>query len=248
VSSKVGKGTTFTFTFEFKKGEESEITLKKNEEQRVISLQSDYKNVKVLVVDDIEENLEVAKAILQPVGFIVETASDEKEAIVKAVLIQPAIILLDLRIPKGDILKFINEIRLKEETKNIPILAISASIFEESLDQYYESGISDFISKPYRLNEVFEKIETYTTVKYIYEAQTEDLKKVESKFTAPSTEHIPQNLIDQMLKAIKIGDIDEMEEISKKIELIDSELATVARSLFEEFEFEQLKRIFLENN
>ncbi len=129
VSSKVGEGSVFTFKVEFSAGNENEIEI--HDTKRVVSIADKTKIYKILVVDDKIENLQVAVTLLQLVGFNTEEAVDGKQAIEKVTLSKPDLILMDMRMPVMDGYEATRIIKTMDDVKDIPIVALTASTFED---------------------------------------------------------------------------------------------------------------------
>src|SRR5664279_3873000 len=86
----------------------------------------DTSNPVILVIDDSNTNVVLLEAILSGLGYIIETAMSVKEAHQSMAKQLPDLILLDLLMPKINGYDFLKEIKAEENTKNIPVLVISA--------------------------------------------------------------------------------------------------------------------------
>ena len=111
---------------------------------------------KVLVVDDEKPIVTVLKLNLQKEGYVVYEAYDGEEAVNKARLLEPDLILLDVMLPKMDGFTVCKTIR---EKSSVPILMLTAR--EEEVDKVLglELGADDYITKPFRLGELFSRIQ-----------------------------------------------------------------------------------------
>ena len=102
--------------------------------------------VHVLVVDDYAENVELLKELLTASGYEVTTAYDGEEALKKVDRRKPDLILLDIMMPKMDGYQVCEALRNKEETKEIPIIFVTAN--PAQIDQPPPTAIG-FIQKPF---------------------------------------------------------------------------------------------------
>ena len=116
---------------------------------------------KVLVVDDETEVVKSLKRILEGKGYQVETAFDGVEAVKQALTVKPDIILLDIMMPKRDGFSVLAELRNTEATKNIPIVMLSAKGEISSLEEARFSGATDYIIKPFDVEELLKFIKKY---------------------------------------------------------------------------------------
>jgi signal transduction histidine kinase/CheY-like chemotaxis protein len=110
-------------------------------------------NSKVLVVDDIPDNLHVAQSLLAPYGLQVDTAVSGREAIEKAKTCDYDIIFMDHMMPEMDGIETAKEIKnRKEKIKNtgeqVPIIALTANALRGMREIYLEKGFDDYLSKP----------------------------------------------------------------------------------------------------
>jgi len=139
VESQLGQGSTFYFTLPKLKEEELEITKKVRFGERIAK--------KVLVVDDDHDVVKVIKAYLMREGMEVITAYDGNEAVRKAREETPDIITLDILMPGKNGFEIIEELRLYEETKFIPVIIISIVQIDDQ-EKIFRLGVADYLNKP----------------------------------------------------------------------------------------------------
>jgi CheY-like chemotaxis protein len=122
------------------------------------------KDVNILLVDDDEINRLVATTFLRKWEISVTIASNGKEALVHVVSKKFQLIMMDLHMPEMDGYECTQKIRAMEDPyfKNIPIIVFSASYTIDSKRKAAEYGMTDFMNKPFRHEELQEKIMTYT--------------------------------------------------------------------------------------
>jgi len=110
---------------------------------------------KVLVVDDERPIVEILKINLQKEGYVVFEAFDGEEAVNKAMMIEPDLILLDVMLPKLDGFSVCKKIR---EKSSVPILMLTAR--EEEVDKVLglELGADDYITKPFSVRELMARV------------------------------------------------------------------------------------------
>ncbi len=118
-------------------------------------------NLKILVIDDLEDNLTLAKVILNDVGAIVTTVSDPYEGIKQAMVNIFDIILMDIQMPIMNGYEVTKKIR--QEGKNLPIIALTAHAMKEERMRALNFGFSGFLPKPINTNELITTIKKLTT-------------------------------------------------------------------------------------
>ena len=153
-----GEGTEFIVNVNFKLAEELEEELTAQTAAQVI----DFTDKKLLLVDDIEVNREIAKMLLESEGFIVDTAVDGKDAVEKVAASsgEYVVVLMDIQMPIMDGYTASRKIReLENETlANVPIIAMTANAFSEDIQAAKDAGMNDHIAKPIDIAQVMEKL------------------------------------------------------------------------------------------
>ena len=111
--------------------------------------------MRVLLVEDDMINQEIARMLLEGVGLEVDSAGDGSIAVEMASCKHYSLILMDMQMPSMDGLEATLRIRKHPAGKNIPILAMTASAFDNDRQRCLEVGMNDFISKPVEPERLF---------------------------------------------------------------------------------------------
>ncbi len=122
-----------------------------------------YKSISILVAEDNAINQLLIKTILQKEGFEVEITDNGKLAIEALEKADFQIVLMDLMMPEMNGYETTFAIRtLKDPTKSkIPIIAVSADVTKDVQEKCFEAGMNDYISKPYEVFQLIEKIKEH---------------------------------------------------------------------------------------
>jgi CheY-like chemotaxis protein len=152
VKSKIGEGSTFSFTLTFQKTKEDA-----EEVIEITEVDRDVKNIKVLVVEDIALNQLLMKTLLDDFGFERDIASNGKIAIEKLQSKNYDIILMDLQMPEMNGFEATEYIRNKMNSK-IPIIALTADVTTVDLARCKAVGMNDYIAKPVDERLLYSKI------------------------------------------------------------------------------------------
>jgi len=121
------------------------------------------KNKKILLVEDNPSNLKLVKDILEFQHYCVIAATDGKIAL-ETVESRPSeidLILMDLQLPEIGGLELINMIKNNPETKNLPIIVVSAHAMDADIKKCYDAGCADYITKPINVQEFIKKINLF---------------------------------------------------------------------------------------
>ncbi len=162
--SEQGKGTIFTVIIkaEYKKPEHRRRTR--------AAVNYDLSGIRVLMCEDNKMNQDMEKKILEKMHCEVDIADDGQIGLQKFADSVPGsydIILMDIRMPNMDGLEATRAIRKleREDSKKIPILAVSANAFEEDVNKSLAAGMNEHLSKPVNARLLYEKIKQYTEIK-----------------------------------------------------------------------------------
>ena len=102
----------------------------------------------MLLVEDNEINQEVAKAILEEAGLVVDVAADGLEAVSMASADAYRLVLMDMQMPRMDGLEATRAIRFVHPAGTLPVIAMTANVFVEDRARCLAAGMDDFVSKP----------------------------------------------------------------------------------------------------
>jgi CheY-like chemotaxis protein len=114
-----------------------------------------------LVVEDFEDSRFMMRRLLEMAGYNVLEASDGEQAVQMAVDSRPALILMDLSLPKLDGLSATRQIRQQKGLKRVPILAVSAHDSPESRNEALAAGCNEYVTKPIDFDQLHALLERF---------------------------------------------------------------------------------------
>ncbi|TGK97841.1 MHYT domain-containing protein [Leptospira levettii] len=153
VESKMGEGSDFYFSLPLKKGNLE--TLIQNKEFHSLP------NLNVLIADDVKQNVELIQILMETNGHKVQVTHNGLEALNAFQTNFFDLVLMDIQMPEMDGLEATKQMREFESTRlrnRTPIIALSASVFEEDKEQARLAGMDGFVSKPIDVEELYEEI------------------------------------------------------------------------------------------
>jgi CheY-like chemotaxis protein/nitrogen-specific signal transduction histidine kinase len=162
VESKLGEGSKFIFSMPFH-GTIGNMTTSSRTQMNMrtlrVSEHANGANMKtILVAEDEESNFELVRIVLQKRYHLVR-ARNGVQAVTKNEEEKPDLILMDIRMPEMDGLDATRII--KEVNSNTPIIALSAYAFEENIREAKAAGCDEFMSKPFRVENLIEMVRKY---------------------------------------------------------------------------------------
>src|SRR5882672_1960665 len=114
--------------------------------------------MKVLYIEDNDDNVFVLRNRLGRAGFTVVVATDGESGVAMASSEQPDIILMDLSLPVLDVWEATRRIKSGAETRHIPVIALTAHAMIGDREKALSAGCDDFDTKPVELPRLLEKI------------------------------------------------------------------------------------------
>jgi signal transduction histidine kinase len=132
---------------------------------------------KILVVDDVPQNVRLLEAVLGSSGYAVTSASSGREALEKVKAEHPDLVLLDIQMPEMNGYEVCRRVRADPETRFLPIVMVTSSDSEVRLDAL-DAEADDFITKPFDQQELLARVRSLVRIKQYHdtiEAQAAEL-------------------------------------------------------------------------
>ena len=201
VKSKIDEGSVFSFTLDFQK-----TNAEVEAEAEIMERDSEIKNIKVLVVEDIALNQLLMKTLLDDFGFEQDIAANGKIAIEKLKTKSYDIILMDLQMPEMNGFETTEFIR-KTMNSKIPIIALTADVTTVDLAKCKAVGMNDYIAKPVDERILYSKIiglvRKPTLIKYnerkgIENGQCERIKCTDLAYLIRHTKSDPKLMMEMI--------------------------------------------------
>jgi PAS domain S-box-containing protein len=149
VESRKGIGTNVTISIPFEKGDPVALP----DAEKIHTDASLLKGRRVLIVDDNEMNRLVASTILELYGIIISEAENGQEAVAAIRANQPDLVLMDIQMPVMSGFEATRVIR-SEISQTLPVIALTANAIKGENQKCFEQGMNDFISKPFKENDL----------------------------------------------------------------------------------------------
>jgi len=177
----------------------------------------------ILIVDDVSANLQLLTIIVRSQGYSILLASSGVEAMQIVRSKSVSIVLLDIRMPEMDGFEFCRQLKADPQIQDIPIIFISAFDDEQTISEGFQVGGVDFISKPFRKEEVLARLKNHLSIadmRVQLLCQNIDLEDTNEKLKAEIDQRKrkevlltqPLNL-DQDVHFLDLFDLDEIQRL-----------------------------------
>jgi PAS domain S-box-containing protein len=247
VSSEVNKGSVFRLEINVRQGSAPQLA-KKADGRQVLRLADGQPACKVLVVEDRDDNRLLMVEMLGAAGFEIQQAKNGVEAVAMFSNWQPQLIFMDHQMPymNGD--EATHQIRHSPGGDQVKIITLTASVTAENRSRTMSAGADDFMTKPFRRSELFEKIHLLTGVQYLY-AETEE-PAVPNRGPLPVLSKeilavIPEELRKQVYDAAVRGRQEHLLGLIQQMDDLDADMRKKLQDMVVSFEYEALLQLFI---
>ncbi len=174
-------------------------------------------NEKILIVDDEEVNLRLLTQWLIPLGYDIELASNGEEAVQKARNSRPDLIILDIMMPVMDGYAACSLIKADPETKNIPIIMVTALQDRESKLKGLSASANDFLSKPIDQTELTIRVRNLLKIKAFedFMLRHNQILEKEVRERTQDLRNMSNEMVQKLTAAAEFRDTDTGAHISR---------------------------------
>jgi PAS domain S-box-containing protein len=175
----------------------------------------------VLIVDDKQANRSMLATMLEPLGFRVEEAANGQACLERlASGTTPDLVFLDLRMPAPDGFEVARRIRQIGRLRELPVIAVSASVFDDVKQRSLKAGCTDFLPKPIEFQALMTVLQTYLSLEWTsFEMEARETPESLQPF-AGAPQGIPDNirriLLQEAMRGNVKGVLQELDRLDHK--------------------------------
>ncbi|MFM7602145.1 MAG: ATP-binding protein [Pseudanabaena sp.] len=216
VKSQLGVGSNFSFAVDVP------LAIDWHQQQtaaigNIIGYAGDRRHI--LVIDDRWENRAILVNLLEPLGFQVSEAQNGQEGLEKAAQINPDVIITDIAMPVMDGFEFLQQLRADTHLHQHTVIVSSASVAQTDRQMSLDAGGDDFLAKPVQAEELFDLLQQYLTLTWIFEAV---VPPEPSDPVTPAEMVIPQRTdLENLLKLARQGRLTKLMVAAEEIQTQD---------------------------
>ncbi|MEK0192361.1 hybrid sensor histidine kinase/response regulator [Microcoleus anatoxicus] len=239
LKSELGVGSTFWFEVELTEAAEWAIASRKNIHGNIIGYQGERR--KILIVDDRWENRAVIVNLLEPIGFTMIEACDEKEGLAQLVH-SPDLVITDIAMPILNGFEMLKHLRQNPAYETLPVIVSSASVFELDQDQSIAAGGNSFLAKPVQAEILLDKLQALLKLEWIYASANPSLNQTVSE-SPPAMVPPAIEVLQYLAQLIEEGDLFKVEEECHNLARSGPQYAPFAEAAIQLAESFQAKKL-----
>lgn len=235
LKSKINEGSEFYFSINYEKANLEELEIK-SQEKEIIGIKKSQDEKTILVVDDIKENRDL---IVQILGFYGFKTREANSGLVALEIFDNQdekidLIFMDILMEELDGLETMKIIRKKENNSHIPIIALSANVFEEDKNEAINAGANDFLPKPVEEKDILLILKKYLNIEFEYEEKEEE--KID---LSKELKNLPKEFFEKLNEKALLMDNEAIFELLKDYQ-VSFDLEMDIKNLINEFKYEKL--------
>ena len=260
VTSRVGEGSTFTILLRDVKIIAKRRPPKEREDQTIDLTRVSFESASVLVVDDAEDNRTLVREWLSRAGLNVLEAEDGEEALRLARESCPDLILMDLKMPRMDGYEALKRLKSDPMTREIPVIALTASVGPMVESEIENAGFNGYIPKPFKIPDLMKKLSEHLSyaeketpnrgeeiAHHGEELRFEEIEGLDELIDRLRTEIAPR--IEELSGAMEMDEIEEfardLDELARKYKAEGlSKYAEILHDCAESFDVTGVKNSF----
>ncbi len=238
VQSDTGQGSIFTLRLPLPETQTKAVQISST--QAILGLEEGQEGLRILVVDDKQDNRELLRLLLEATGFEVRTADNGEQAIRTFQRWQPCFIWMDVRMPEMDGYEATRQIRALPGGAQVKIVALTASVFEEDRAATMAAGCDGMVAKPIDEDRLFGLMEQLLGLRYRY-------AQAGNRHTAPNDESdfslVSSDLLQQLKMAADALNVEQLQQLVQQHRLTYPDIAIALERMMQEFRFDRIAEL-----
>ncbi|MCP4314210.1 MAG: response regulator, partial [Bacteroidetes bacterium] len=199
---------------------------------------------RILIVEDQEDSALLLEHLMHMLELPYRTAVDGVEALRLFEEWQPDLIWMDRRIPLIDGVEVTRRIREVANSEKVKIIAVTASVFSEEIEEIMSAGFNNYIRKPYRTEEIYNTLNKLLGLEFEPVSGSVPapalLEEDESRMFAMDLSKLPNEFREKLYIAVEELDLEEIQGLISDINESNSELASMIRNHLDSFDYPRI--------
>lgn len=245
VESTPGKGSLFRVEIPLKEVSQAELAeARELARGDVLGLAPDQPEHRILIVEDQHDNQLLLSELMKSVGLETRVADDGKQAVELFQSWQPHLIWMDRRMPVMDGAEATRRIRDLPGGKEVKIVAVTASAFNEQRAEMLAIGMDDVVRKPYHASEIYECLSKQLGLEFTYKGASDEMEAPSAPtLTTEMLSSLPVALRTELQEALESLDRKRIELVVKRVASYDTALHKSLKHLVDNFEYPAIMKV-----
>ncbi|MDD1444405.1 response regulator, partial [Dolichospermum sp. ST_sed3] len=181
--------------------------------------------------------------ILESEGFKTKVAENGADGVEIFKTYNPDLIFMDVRMPVMDGLDATKKIRQLENGKTVKIVGVSAHVFKDEIESVLQSGMNDFIKKPYHFNDIYKCLQKQLNAKFIFHDNIEIMNPEYQRITVEMFKKLDEKLLLEIKEYIENLNNKKLLEIVERVSLHEKELSNVLYFYFSNYKVTEVYNV-----
>ncbi len=241
VHSTLGKGSAFCIDLPVELATEEEVSSLHAVSLggEVVALEPGQTPRRIVIAEDQREDQNLLSTLMKNIGMEVRIACDGEECLKLFEEWQPDLIWMDRYMPVMDGVRATQAIRDLPDGKDVRIVAVTAAVFKEQEEEMLAAGTDDFVRKPYRFGDIYDRLAAQLGLRYVYSSRTVAAggQEVRRELTPAMFDGLPEVVRNRLAEAAESLDSERIEATIREIAQIDHALARALARYADEFDY-----------
>jgi len=242
VSSEVGVGSCFGFVLSFPASWQADREQGQSSSKTIMGYKGSRR--KILLVEDCLETRDIVREVLAPLGFDLLIAEHGQAGLERARSETPDLILSDLKMPVMDGFEMIQQLRNSEQFQSVPMIVLSASVYERDRIQSQKCGATDFLAKPLDIDRLLATLQTHLQLTWQYREEATDSTIPEPAVSSPEMLLPEWKILEQLYSLAKCGLLFELKDNLEQLQADNEALLPFCQQIttwIEKFEDKKIR-------
>lgn len=245
LESTLGKGSVFHIEIPVELASNAEVKNPYEGQGEVIGLAPGHPRFRILIAEDQRENQLLLQELMALIGLESKIAENGAKCVRLFQEWHPHLIWMDRRMPLMDGEEATRRIRQLPGGDKVKIVAVSASAFKEQQQQMVDAGMDDFVSKPYRFNEIYDCLAHQLDLTYVHRTEVSTPTALgKSNIAVLAT--VPETLRRELIKALECLDTERITALLTQLMEADPELGARLFQLAKKFDYQSILKALQE--
>ncbi|HWA72974.1 MAG TPA: ATP-binding protein [Polyangiaceae bacterium] len=243
VKSELGRGTSFVLELPLTLSSPSEVDELNAADAAILSVAAGQRLPKILVVDDEQNNREVLHELLSRTGIEVIEACDGAAGLDLFSRSNPDLVFMDVKMPVMNGVEATRLIRATPRGKDVPIVMLSASVFQEDRTSVLSTGANEFIAKPFREAAIWRALEQHLGLELLRRPRELPQKNDSLPPTREAVAALGNETVSALREAVELGYVGRVPSLLASVPAEHRRTAESLAKLAENLELEALLRV-----